>query len=298
MQADISLITHLVIDLLKESQPDFSARLKQRLNSALVQSGFDRLNEKTYGSKRFTDFLKKHLAESLALTPPAGPGDVLVSLRDQSVAPVVGVGAPQTEAPIAVHRPVVRPDVWQAFLNQDKDRRRFLSRLDYKVLHFRNGAQSDIKAAIEGDSSSYIEISPIPEATQVEWLRSFLAKNPPSARIAASIQHLLEVDTGGVLFDAIAKILGAKDGDIWRSQRVNHIYSHIVSWCDQNDINPSVISQLPKEQSESVPVASSGESPTGARKQAHAILDSMSDADIAQFVLPILALTVLVKARI
>ncbi|SHN44551.1 hypothetical protein SAMN05192549_1234 [Duganella sacchari] len=300
MQAAITLITQLVVDLLQESQPELSARLKQRLNSVLQKRGFDRFDEKAFGSKRFTDFLKKHLGESLTLTPPAGPGDVLVSLKDLAVDATIAVGLQQSEPVIAPEKIVVRPDVWQAFINQDRERRRYFSRVDHKVLHYRNGTPADVKAAIESAPANYIEIVPIAEATQVEWLRAFLSKNPPNSRIAMVIQHLLEEDTGGVMFDSIAKILGAKDGEIWRAQRVNRIYEHIVNWCGEHGIDSTAISHPSKQHSvmEPTSIKPPGDLPAPVRKQALAILESMSDDDIAQIVLPILVSTVLVKARL
>lgn len=298
MQADLSQISLLVVDLLKDSPPELAARLKQRLNASLIKNGFDYFDEKAFGSKRFKDFLYKHFSETLTLVPPQGPGDILVSLKDKPLTDTVAAEPVRAEITSSIERPVVRSEVWQAFLNQDKDRRRFFSKIDGKVVHYRRGESADVVGAIEASPEGYAEITPISEELQLEWFRTFLQKHPPNPRIAESIHQLLEVEASGPMIDAISHMLGST-GDIWRAQRARFIYAHIAHWCVEHGLDPAIISSRPKsklvqtDSSGSVAVASAS-----ARKQAHAILESLSDSDIAQIVLPILVSTVLVKARI
>lgn len=300
MQADLSQVSRLIFELLEDSapKPEIAARLKQRLNLSLSNSGFDPFDEKVHGSKRFKDFLHKHFAEMLTLVPPLGQGDVLVSLKEQHTALAAVAHTPTAGSTGSLDKPVVRADVWQAFLNQDKDRRRFFSKADKKVVHYRNGEPAEIKAIVDANPGGYVEISPLPEAAQLDWFRAFLHKNPPSSRIAGAIQQLLDADPGSVMIDAISHMLGATE-DTWRAQRVRSIYAHIVNWCSENAIDPNLITNPPKSQTSSraVPASNAVESPAPVRKQAQAILDSLSDNDIAQIVLPILVTTVLVKAR-
>lgn len=300
MQADLSQVSRLIFELLKDlsPKPEISARLKQRLNLSLAKNGFDPFDEKVYGSKRFKDFLHKNFAETLTLVPPVGPGDVLVGLKEQNVAHATATHTRTTESTGSLDKPVVRADVWQAFLNQDRERRRFFSKANNKVVHYRNGEPADIKAIVDANPGGYVEISPLPEAAQLDWFRAFLHKHPPSSRIAGAIQQLLDADPGSVMIDAISHMLGATE-ETWRAQRVRSIYAYIVNWCSENGIDPNLITNPPKSQisSPAVPASTVTESPTQVRKQAQAILDSLSDNDIAQIVLPILVTTVLVKAR-
>lgn len=298
MQADISQISRLVFELLKDSPPELAARLKQRINISLVKSGFNRFDEKAFGNKRFTDFLQKHFAETLTLIPPVGQGDVLVALREPTAVHAAQIEAPNAELAGVLEKPVVRSDVWQAFLNQDKERRRFFSKADGKVVHYRNAEPADIKAAVEATPADYVEILPIPEQTQLDWFRAFLQKNPANPRYAGAIQQLLDADIGSVAIESITHML-ASQGDVWRAQRARLIHAHIAEWCAKHGLRAEAICNPPKVQpaSKLAPPATAIESSTAVRKQAQAILDSLSDGDIAQIVLPILVTTVLVRAR-
>lgn len=297
MQANLSQISLLVIDLLKDSPPELAARLKQRLNTSLLDLGFDRFHEKSFGHKRFKDFLYKHFAEILTLVPPAGEGDILVSLKESPAAITAENEPVQVDVVHSLEKRVVRSDVWQAFLNQDEERRRYLSKLDGKVVHYRNGEPAAIKAAVEADRSNYAEIRPIAEKTQQDWFNAFLQEHPPNARIAEKIRPLLEGQLTGTMIEGISHMLGAS-GNTWRSRRARYIYEHIVQWCTEHGVDPATISSPPKVAAHQPDVSSSGSVAAAVRKQAHAILDSLSDGDIAQIVLPILVSTVLVKARV
>lgn len=301
MQADIAQISRLVVDLLKQTSPERAARLKQRLNTALVAGGFDRFDEKSFGSKRFKDFLEKHLCSDVVLALPEGPGDIQVSLR-RNIAPAVITPPESKQSEVAkiADKPVVRPDVWQAFVNQDLERKRFFDKVEGRVVHFRSGEPASVKNAVEATPGNYAEIVPIPADLQVDWFKSFLQKNPPHIHaVAEVIQKLLDENLGTQVLDSISQMLGPNT-ESWRAQRTRLIYSKIVSWCEEHGIDVAMISSRPKPLiAESTAVDDAVvPPPSSVRKQAQAILDSLPDADIAQIVLPILVSTVLVKARL
>ena len=302
MHASLQQILSLISTLLKASSPELSARLKQRLNAELELMGVSHFDERKFGNKRFKDFLHKHMADTVSLTLPVGPGDILVTLKEPL--PPCAI-APNKDAPTTsahhIQKPIIRSDVWQAFLNQDVHRKRFFSKDDAKIVHFRDGQPPEIEAAVNDNPDSFIEIHAISTETQRAWFNSFLEKSPPNQQNAKAIQTLLESEgINGAIIDAASRMLGSNGEATWRTLRARSIHSHMIEWCDSNNIDPAIISTPPKLVSAQDTVAESKHTQTAsaARTQAHTILDSLSDEDIARIVLPILVSTVLVKAHI
>src|SRR5688572_8608563 len=119
-----SIARQVLVDVLTENGPQLGAKLKVRLTAVLGQ----RLGYPTNQWHTLVPKLSHFLAANSDLVQvqrPEGPGDIRVSLRDDSR------GA--TELKPESSRVWYRPDVWTAFVNPDPDRRRFFHRHSHEI---------------------------------------------------------------------------------------------------------------------------------------------------------------------
>ncbi len=288
MQPDISSVTRLILELLAESSPEFGARLKQRLNSALLKQGHEYFNERSLGFAGFRDFLQKSLAGKVSVERPAGAGDIIVRLaKNSSPAPV----------PPAVTQilPVIRSDVWQAFIQPDLARKRYLKKLTGQLLHFLEGSDTAIEREVLESKQEFAEIIPVKPELQLQWMEEYLASASVSHSEREALQPLLGGAYSSTLNAAFTRALGEK-GAAWRAYRTKLIHSKIDGWCRKYGVPIERLAAAQK--SEPLPGSSSAAPTTDSpRAQAIRLLETLSDDDISRIVLPMLATTMFVKAR-
>lgn len=294
---DRVLIAQLVIELLSGSPgaSELGARLKQRLNSVLVNKGLAPLNERALGFKRFSDFLLGLVGDRISIERPQGAGDVNVVLRGALPAES---GFSSTEISHSGFQPfVIRSDVWQAFTNPDRGRRRFLHKETYVVRHFLDTETSGIKDQISQDQDRYFEILPIDSGSQREWMKAFLE----SLRLVPADRAPLDAIVGDAYSSSVNAIFTRALGDhgtAWRKFRTNKVTAEIQAWAACNNLSFENLC-VQKEAKAAIQQSSQSSLPSmTSRQQVVKLLELLSDDDISRLVLPTLLSTILIKSRL
>ena len=290
---DINVLKQRILELLEDTHYELCARLKQRLNRSLIKDGFPPFNERNFKHKKFSDFLKAELSDSIRLEFPSSAGDIRVSLK--SAAPqITEHAAPALERPISL-----RPDVWEAFTNPDLQRKRYFNRLDHRILHFVEGAQDEYSAKWAENAQDYVEILPLTSDDQIAAMREFVTIIAPSPEEAQGFDQLLASSYSTGLNTSFIKQLGSVRAEQWRKLRQAKVNEHISKWLAQHGISPNDLSPPARvEQAKRTPASVASEQVLSARQQAMKLLDLMSDDEIARVAIPVLLSSVLSKDKL
>ena len=288
---DHAAVRAILFQLLSSKEPELGARLKQRIAGACLRDGLGRFDEKALGFKRFSDYLKNVHGDVVEISRSSDQADIFVSLRIASGDASTPFGS------ISTPTPVVRSDVWTAFANPDPSRKRFLHKGSAAILHFIDGDGSSEQNEVEGASSDYIEIHPIPGPTQAVWMREFLSSVVIDDNERAPIDSIVSGTYSSASNAAFTRLL-AERGAAWRLFRTSKVVEFIRTWAEQNSIS---MSRLLVENAVSATASRTPQAKpqhgTSAREQAMALLNLISDEDIGRVVLPIMVSTMLVRQR-
>ncbi|WP_316153662.1 hypothetical protein [Cupriavidus sp. BIC8F] len=290
-------------------EPELGARLKQRLNAALVANGLGTFDEKALGFRKFTDYLIRVHGHLVAVQRPEGAGDILVSLKhstpmSRAVAHEhAGVPAPSTTS-------VIRTAVWQAFANPDPDRKRFLGP-NGRIVHYLESSDSEARQAVEAAPEQYTQIEPISQATQGGWMREFLETAPLGQAEKSALEPMIGEPYSSTLNATFTRALGTH-GQAWSRFRTTRVTDIIQQWVRAHDVDDGVIyTQRPSTTTSELGAVGSvashataslaaGPMPisTGsARDQVLKLLELIADEDLERVVLPLLLSTIMIKSR-
>jgi len=292
---NINVVTQLIVQLLSGGTPEFGARLKQRLNALLIGQGLSPFDEKSYGHKKFSDFLISVFGENVSIERPEGAGDIQVSLRrQQPLQSSQNVNKAQSDAG---QSRVIRSDIWQAFTNPDSLRKRFFQRETRAIRHFVQGEPNPAQEEVEREPGRFIEIDRIDGQVQVAWMRSFLDSLRLSPGERNPLEALITDTYSSGLNATFARALGAY-GDSWRQFRTNNVTAMISAWAEKHEVpfgDLCVQKNLKNSPSIQADVA---QIPLTPRQQATKLLELLTEEDIARLVIPTLLSTIMVKSRL
>ncbi|WP_222176028.1 UPF0158 family protein [Pseudomonas aeruginosa] len=289
---DLQTTLQLICKLLSDTPYELSARLKQRLNLALIQHGISPLNERSYGCKKFSEFLLTHLGDRLDVSRPAATGDLRISLK-RDLAPLrTKLGAvdvkPKQERPATM-----RSDIWQAFTNPDSKRKRYFNKVTREVLHFLEDAEDEYKQKLTDRPQDFIEIDWIPATQQLGWMGEFLDLINLSDAERAPLQQLIASNYSSTVNAAFTKALDDREQE-WRQMRTLKIAQWIQEWAVKHDVKPEELNTPPSQPAP--PAATAPDTRTvvlSSRQQALRLLELMSDDEIAKVAIPVLLSSVL-----
>lgn len=283
---DTDAVTRLLKQLLAIHQPELGARLKQRLLAAFVRDGLGVFDEKSYGYKRFKDYLKNKHGDVVTIEPLEGQ-DILVSLRH-------GL---QPSAPNPVNDSVaIRGEVWMAFANPDTNRKRFFDRETGAVIHFLIDHMTPAQAEIQRKPGRYVEIIPIAGDLQDQWMQKFLENMPIDSATRDALAPLVRETYSTAANAAFTRALGTH-GFEWRRYRTAQIIQHIKNWSNESSVSMGLLVVPTKYEKPVVKETSSPAHNPSPKENAIKILDLLSDEDIRDIVNPILVSTFLIKQR-
>jgi hypothetical protein len=299
---DLNVTSQLLTQLLSIHAPEFGARLKQRLNTLVAERGLGRFDERAFGYRKFHDFLERAHGELIKVERPSETGDILVSLKSPTA---TGSGSsPAVTAPrVLSHQTPIRSDVWQAFSNPDRTRKRFMNKHSYAVRHFVEGQPNHAYAEISAAPEDFVEIKEIDGATHLEWMKNFLdgIRLPAGERVAFDAL-LNEPYTSGVNA-TFTRALG-EHSTAWRHFRTKLVVDQITAWARRHAIPIANLRiQLRASTATLAPAAPAvpdavRTAALSSREQVIKLLDLLTDEDIARLVLPTLLSTILVKSRL
>lgn len=232
-------------------------------------------DQKALGFKTFKDYLRS-LGDRLSIKEPAG-SDILVSLGRRDDAAEVNEPLPQHP---------LRSEIWLAFTNPDPQRLRFYNKSTRRIEH---GPASD------GDDASHpapdrVPVVPIEAARQSAWMLEFVAHEGLGSD--ELLQGITKAPYSSAVNTAFSKALGKK-APAWRRFRASKVFAEVGEWASRNNISFSSLQEIPNQQASSV-VSGQSLSP---RLRATKLLESFSDQELVDLVIPILAASALVKSR-
>lgn len=287
-------VKQLVGQLLSDRSPEFSARLKQRLANETIAQGLGYFDESVFGYTKFKDFLEKGLADLVEVQRPSNSGDILVSLRQSNSSPI-GLNRTPARTPAF---PPIRGEIWQAFINLDPKRRRFLDRKSYTVRHFIHDAASPDRAIVEKNPEDFVEIRPISGAMHVGWMKSFLDSVQMSYPAGSEFDNIVSQPYSSHLNAKFAFALGAL-GEVWRRYRADKVAGQVKEWATLHGVPMEALFAAPKIAltEGSTPTGSLEVSVIGPKERIVRLLDLLTDDDVNRLVLPTILSTILIKSR-
>lgn len=304
--SEVNEVKELVRQLLAAADtPELGARLKQRLQAELERLGAPRFDERVFGYRKFSDFLK-NFPDDFELIHAQGPGDLRVRLKSghhMSWDPLLKV-APQLLGGVPVRElPRVRNDVWQAFTNPDPRRRRFVQRVNGQINHYlEDDTESRFRAEVALEPHRFVEVSPVSPTEQLEWMRDYVtALGLPDSQ-SKSLLRLAEGPYTSQLNTLFTTELG-EFGLGWRRRRAGRVYEHIEVWANRHHVSLQLLIEgfaNLRDRSKS-DGADKGRSVTDgeqlARVRSIQIINMLSDQDVEELVLPVLLSTIWITTR-
>ncbi|WP_339665198.1 hypothetical protein [uncultured Pseudomonas sp.] len=276
----------------KHPEPELGARLNQHLNRSLKHDGLPSFDVKSAGYKKFADFLTEELKGQVIIERPSSSGDVSISL-----APSHHLTSSQASSKL----PSIKSQVWQAFTNPDESRVRFYRKSDGRIVHYLADTDSTQKEAVAKHPGNHVQIPPIPETTQVQWMHDFLAAIDLTQDSRERCAKLLDEKYSSSLNVNFTRELG-EHAKNWSQQRTLKVTSVIEEWAAANDVplallmNGSVSLPQPAKQ-ETQQAASKHIEKRPQLHKAATLLELLDEEDIKSVVIPTLLSTLLIKSR-
>lgn len=293
------VVSKLLVQILSQS-PEPGARLKQRLSQALVANGYIGFNEKSLGYQKFTSYLLNEHGDTVQVTRPNGGGDIIVSLRS----PVSTAHPEATNSSLSI-----RNDFWQAFVNPDPNRRRFLNRSTGEIEHFLISEETKKKEEEYRSSDAFVEIAPIPEQEQKAWMLNFISKHELSDTEKSTLEAIASERYSSSANNKFSHALGNARGQEWKHFRASRVIKAINAWIESNVIDRSVVHasqkssyaprtpELARLGLDTQPL-SSGTNELNPKAQVLKLLDLLSDEDVTRVIIPTLLSTIMIRSRL
>lgn len=282
----------LLIELMQGKTEEPAARLRQLLISEGQNRGLGSFDLQAMGYRRFKDFLAA-FPDLFELRTREG-GEMIVCPRSlsQSMPVDAALASARREPP-----PAIRDEVWIAFSNPDPRRARFFNRLDGRVFHtLIQEGQSPDSLRPPGD---WVRIEQIGAELQSAWMKEFVSEHPD---VPPSIPPMLEETYSTPLNVRFTRSLGPL-GKAWTQFRLRKMTQQIHSWATSVEVP---ISRLAPASVPAQPVHTSvGPAPTpvldtralSAKERALKLIDTLSEDEIANYVIPLMASVLMVKSR-
>lgn len=277
---DRDLVQQLIVQLLLERSPEFGARLKQRLNLQLASRGLGGFDEKAFGHRKFSAYLKSAFGDKIVIDHPVEAGDITVSLRASSTPKSANSTGTM---PSPDHALVIRSDVWQAFTNPDPSRIRLYDKETKRVRHFTNAESSALDPQPSQDPDRYIEIERIDGDVQQSWMRDFLASSEVHPDQHAALGPLVSQAYSSSVNAAFTRALGERSQS-WRHFRTSRVVSAIRAWATRHGVDfPALCMQRSAPEARVTP-----ENRLTSRQHAIKLLELLTNEDISRDVIPAL----------
>ncbi len=282
----------LLIELTQGKTEEPAARLRQLLISEGQNRGLGSFDLQAMGHRRFKDFLAA-FPDLFELRTREG-GEMIVCPRSvsQSVLADAAPASARREPP-----PAIRDEVWIAFSNPDPRRARFFNRLDGRVFHtLIQEGQSPDSLRPPGD---WVRIEQIGAELQSVWMKEFVSEHPD---VPPAIPPMLEETYSTPLNVRFTRSLGPL-GKAWTQFRLRKMTQQIHSWAASVEVP---ISRLAPASVPAQPIHTAvGAAPTpivdthalSAKERALRLIDTLSEDEIANYVIPLMASVLMVKSR-
>lgn len=275
--------------ILQKKSPEFGSRLKVLLNQYLSDSLHEQFDETVLGYRKFTQYLSTVHADLVDIVKPSGSGDVLVALRRTT---------DEKDDNTDITSIALKNDVWRAFTFQDLSRKRFLNKESQRILHFKEGEDSEEKELFKSSKQSFVEIAPVTDI-QKQWMLEFADSLPIKENIKEKLNSLLvEQDLNQILYDF--KILLGSYSNQWLNFRKVKIIHYIKTWCSDNSVSFDLLCRVSDKNvlETSLPQSSLKKSSGNTRVTVAKLLDLVSEDDISSTVIPMILGIISIRTKI
>ena len=295
MDTSLDLARQFLRDLLSNG-PKYGAGLKVQLAQA-----FDRASdvpfrhlEKRFG--KFSAFLAAN-SDLVEVLRPDSVGDVTVRLK---TSPHADDGTRFSRLPM---------DLWHAFTNPDRRRRRYYNRATGRVVHFLLDPETDLDrrlaAEVLADKNNYVEVECLSTFRQASWMDEFLDSVSIPAHIRATCAHLAKVPYSSSVNSAFTVAL-REYGSAYKHFRASRVLEAVKEWAQRCGIDP-VLDMFASAASDarppaattaeliSAPATEEHASDLDMRKRLHALIDLLDEQELHHVLVPLSYISRLAK---
>ncbi len=282
----------LLIELMQGKTEEPAARLRQLLISEGQNRGLGSFDHQAMGYRRFKDFLAA-FPDLFELRTREG-GEMIVCPQS------ISESTPANSASVSVRREpssAIRDEVWIAFSNPDPRRARFFNRLDGRVFHtLIQEGQSPDSLRPPGD---WVRIEQIGAELQSTWMKEFVSEHPD---VPPAVPPMLEETYSTPLNVRFTRSLGPL-GKAWTQFRLRKMIQQIHSWAATVEVPISRLSPASVPTHAVYTAARPAPLPVvdtyalSAKERALRLIDTLSEDEIANYVIPLMASVLMVKAR-
>jgi hypothetical protein len=232
---DNSQFLAAVLDVIRLNYPSGSPDgLSAARIGLLVRHAFPKLEWISLGFPKLKDVLAELETQGLIRTGANRKGAFSVWLASE---PQVPYAEPKPTIR-GSHSPMLRREVWYAFISSSPPGRRFLER--------KSGSIRMAVANEPVEAGDWVEIQPIAQDTQRSWARDFLSSQnlPDEAEAEASISD-------AEWFRSLADFLTRKHPELlasWNRLRTQNTVSQVRQWCEEHSVPFELVTELPRWQ--------------------------------------------------
>jgi hypothetical protein len=265
----LSLVRSLVTDILRRDGPQPGARLKTQLCFAYQAKTGQPFHERLLGFPKFSRLLEAQVDIFVVERPAAGPGDVIVRLREapngMTRSSVVGQGALDdaqrgstwpsrvstfgtNTSPRSTSAPrqtwLISKPLWSAFINPDPNRDRFLHKPTNEVLTYSRLSTKSVDAMLrqrfEMLRSDCVAIDYIKFDVQIGWMEEFVRAHFTDERRDAALAEVRRLNQWTAQ-TGFLNLLGFERAEEWRQYRFEKVIARIREWLSTNGLPESVM---------------------------------------------------------
>lgn len=291
-------ITRQILTALLSSGPQLGATLKPELVREFERRTGERF---TVIERQFPTLISLLTANAdlVDVIRPAGPGDITVRLKPQHGDWAIGYPTQQAMRPLWIP-----PELWQAFTNPDRRRRRFYNRTTGRIVHFVDGSDAELDRRLAAEVSAdnnFVGIDCIADFTQSAWMREYLDSVPLPDGIKKTCGHLAGAPYVSAVNTAFTVAL-AEYAVSWKRFRASRVLDRVQEWAERNGVDLRRIEtpseDLPAMVTSTAAVAADTEiGESDLRKTLHTLIDSLDDKDLEHILIPLTLASRVVKAR-
>lgn len=291
-------IAREVLQQLLSVGPQKGARLKPLLEREFERRSNISFRQAFWEFSKFSAFLAAH-SDLCEVTPPGGPGDILVKLRGDAPKSIIAL-----TAPVLPSTRFLPTSIWHAFTNPDPKRRRFYNRTSGRLVHFLEGSREPAHALIAADvaaDQAFVEVTPISAEIQAAWMRDFLESTPLPPAMRSVLSNLASIPYSSSVNTAFFAALGPYSTS-WRQFRARKVQEGVRAWADRNGVafdqlvSPTA-NRVAVEEKVAIPGLQGGAAASARRQVLHELVDALDDGQLDHVFVPAGVLFRLLESR-
>jgi len=265
----LPLVRSLITEILRREGPQPGSRLKTLLDRAHLAKTGQSFHERQLGFAKFSQLLQAQPDLLSVERSAAGPGDVIVRLREPAAAPAWTAApgrnsaesvtqsswGPRPDIKVAASTAAIQPwsakrswpiskPLWSAFINPDPNRERYLHRPTTEVLTFSRISTKSVDALmrqrVELLRSDCIPIDFIRFDVQLGWMEEFVRSRLPDGGRDGALDDVRRLNQWTAQ-TGFLNLVGYERAEDWRNFRFERVVARIREWLATNGLPDAVM---------------------------------------------------------